>query len=109
MRRSENPAAARSWLTEDINAEHEIIALTAIYAGIAHRSTGLPSELRGSDTLQHLLGDWIASGVNGDDIDLPHAPSPAVTLERRAANLVLATSGEADGVLASYESEPNDH
>jgi hypothetical protein len=104
-----DPAAARSWLTEDINAEHEIIALAAMYTGVAHRSTGLPSELRGSDTLQHLLGDWIASGVNGDDISLPHAPSPAVILERREANLVLATSGKADGVLASYERESDDH
>ena len=104
-----DPAAAKSWLTEDINAEYEIIALAAIFAGIAHRSTGLPSELRGSDTLQHLLCDWIASGVNSGDITLPHAPTPAITLGRKAASLVLTTSGEADAVLATYERESNDH
>jgi hypothetical protein len=104
-----DPAAVTSWLTEDINAEREIIALAAIFAGIAHRSTGLPSELRGSDTLQHLLCDWIASGVNSGDITLPHAPTLAVTLERKAADLVLATSSEGDAVLARYERESNDH
>ncbi len=104
-----DPAAAKSWLTEDINAEYEIIALAAIFAGIAHRSTGLPSELCGSDALQHLLCDWIASGVNSGDITLPHAPTPTVTLERKAANLVLITSSGSDAVLARYERESKDH
>ena len=102
-----DPAAAKSWLREDINAEHEVIALAAIFAGIAHRSTGLPSELRGSDTLQHLLYDWIASGVSSGDITLPHAPTPEVTLLREEASLVLTTSSEADAAVARYERKSN--
>ena len=104
-----DPAAAKSWLTEDINAEYQIIALATIFAGTAHRSTGLPSELRGSDTLQRLLCNWIASGVNSGDITLPDAPTPEITLRRKAANLVLTTSSEADAVLATYERESKDH
>jgi hypothetical protein len=104
-----DPAAAKSWLTEDINAEYEIIALATIFAGTAHRSTGLPSELCGSDTLQRLLCNWIASGVNSGDITLPDTPTPEITLRRKAANLVLTTSSEGDAVLATYERESNDH
>lgn len=103
-----DPAAVKSWMKEDINAENEVIALAATFAGIAHRSTGLPSELRGSDALQHLLYDWIASGVNGGDITLPHTPTPAVTLLREAATLVLATGSEADAVVARYDGVSND-
>ena len=104
-----DPAAVKSWLTEDINAEFEVIALAAIFAGIAHRSIGLPSELRGSDALQHLLYDWIASGVNSGDITLPHMLTPTVALQRKAANLMLITSGESRVVLARYERNSNDH
>jgi hypothetical protein len=100
-----DPAAVKSWLGEDINAEHEVIALTAIFAGIAHRSTGLPSELRGSDTLQHLLYDWIASGVSSSDITIPHVRTPAVTLLREATGAVPTTSSEADTAMARYERE----
>jgi hypothetical protein len=102
-----DPAAAKSWLREEINAEHEVIALAAIFAGIAHGSTGIPSELRGSDNLQHLLYDWIASGVSSDGITLPHAPTPTMALLREATSLMLTTSGEAGTVLARYESESN--
>jgi hypothetical protein len=88
-----DPAAVRTWLDEDINAETEVTALAAMFAGIAHRSTGLPDELRGSDVLQHLLFDWIATGVNGPDIDLPHSTAPVVTLEHRGFDLVLKADG----------------
>jgi hypothetical protein len=102
-----DPAAAKSWLEEDINAEHEVVALAATFSGIAHRTAGLSSELRGSDTLQHLLYDWIASGVNSRDVTLPHARSPGVMLHRKATSLVLATNGEADTVIARYQREPD--
>jgi hypothetical protein len=102
-----DPAAAKSWLREDINAEHEVIAMAATFAGIAHRSAGLPSELRGSDTLQHLLYDWISSGVGGDDIVLPHTPTPVVTLMRKATSLVLTADSDAGTVLARYDKESN--
>jgi hypothetical protein len=75
-----DPSAVGTWLQEDINAEAEVIALAAAFAGISHRSTGLPPELRGSDALQHLLFDWIASGVNSPDIDLPHSTASLVKL-----------------------------
>jgi hypothetical protein len=90
-----DPAAVRTWLDEDINAEAEVTALAAMFAGIAHRSTGLPDELRGSAVLQHLLFDWIAMGVNGPDIDLPHSTAPVVTLEHRGTDLVLKADGRA--------------
>jgi hypothetical protein len=77
-----DPSSVRTWLNEGINAEPEVIALAAVFAGIAHRSTGLPSELRGSDVLQHSLFDWIAAGVNGSDIGLPHAAASVMRLER---------------------------
>lgn len=103
------PVAAKSWLTEDINAEHEIVAMAAIFAGIAHRSTGLPSEFRGSDVLQHLLYDWIASGVNGGDIILSHELDPKIILEQNATSLMLTISDEADSALTKNEEESNDH
>jgi hypothetical protein len=88
-----DPAAVRTWLDEDINAEAQVIALAAICAGTAHRSTGLPNELRGSDVLQHLLSDWTAKGVGGPDMGIPHSTAPVVRLERRATDLVLTTDG----------------
>jgi hypothetical protein len=89
-----DPAAVGTWLDEDINAEAQVIALAAICAGIAHRSTGLPNELRGSEVLQHLLFDWTATGVGGPDIDIPHSTAPAVRLEHRGTDLVLTTDGK---------------
>lgn len=100
-----DPAATKTWLREDINAEHEVIALAAIFAGIAHRSTGLPSELRGSDTLRHLLYDWIASGASSGDIALPHARAASVRLLPRDTSLVLTTGNERGNVVARYERE----
>lgn len=98
-----DPAAAASWQREDVNAEPEVIALAATFAGIAHRSTGIPSELRGSDTLQGLLYGWIASGINSGDIALPHIPTPAVRLVRQSAALVLTVGSEAHSVVARFD------
>lgn len=78
-----DPSAVGTWLQEDINAEAEVIALAAAFAGITHRSTGLPPELRGSDVLQHLLFDWIAAGMGSPDIDLPHSTAYVVKLAHR--------------------------
>lgn len=103
------PAAVKSWLAEDINAEHEIVAMAAIFAGIAHRSTGLPSELRGSDALQHLLYDWIASGVNSSDIILPHELDPEIILEQNATSPMGTTTSEADSAFTKNGEESNDH
>jgi hypothetical protein len=77
-----DPSSIRTWSDEGINAEDEVIALAAVFAGIAHRSTGLPDELRGPDVLQHSLFDWVAAGVNSSDIGLPHSPAVVMRLER---------------------------
>lgn len=102
-----DPTAAKSWLEEDINADHQVVALAAIFAGIAHRSTGLPNRLRGGDTLKHLLSDWIASGTGGDDITLPQSPTAAIKLVRGTTSLVLTTGSEDGAVLARYNKNIN--
>jgi hypothetical protein len=76
-----DPSSVRTWLDEGINAEPEVIALAAVFAGIAHRSTSLPGELRGPGVLQHSLFDWVAAGVNGSDIGLPHSAAAVMRLE----------------------------
>jgi hypothetical protein len=92
-----DPAAVGTWPDEDINAEAQVTALAAIFAGIAHRLEGLSTELRGSDVLQHCLLDWIAVGVNGSDIGLPHSTTPAVGLERQGRDLVLTIDSKPAG------------
>jgi hypothetical protein len=103
------PATIRTWLDEDINAEVQVIMLAAICAGIAHRSTGLPNELRGSDVLQHLLFDWTAIGVGGQDIAIPHSSVPVVRLEQGGTDLVLTIDGRPAQRWAGVVSPLPDH
>jgi hypothetical protein len=88
-----DPTAVRTWLDENINAEAETIALAAVFSGVAYRSTGLPPELRGSDAVQHLLFDWIASGVNSPDVNIRHSIAPVVVPGRRGGDIVLTIDG----------------
>ena len=98
------PEAVRGWLREDLNAEVEIFALATIFAGIAYRSTGLPSELRGSEPLQHILYDWIASAVNHGDIISPRARTLSVKLLQDPTGPAL-TAGETGAIAGTLRVE----